>query len=138
MTPTMTTTTTKAIPMIPIKIHLLVNGIEIDDEFMYDPSTKLSCFDMARSIGYDLTISDDIIQSIAIDIAEQIQARPQQWNNHKDNHINNTSNNRIVKDNHGEMKADDDRQVTRAEILDTKLLVSYINYHVHFQKPPKT
>lgn len=104
--------------LIPIKIHLFAYGIEIDDEFMYDPSIAMSYYDIANSIGYDLKLSNEIIQMIAIDIAEQIYGR-----------------NEGVTQSHDDKNAittDDD--VTSAKVIDSKTHLNYINHQVYFQK----
>jgi hypothetical protein len=129
--------------LIPIQIHLLMNGIEIDDEFMYDPSVPVSFIDIAKSIGYDLNLTDEIIQGLTIEIAEQIQKKlyqppPSQLQQQAS---------RSTKDNMTTTDNEDDTtnamrrtmtMVTSAQLLDPKLNYSYIQHHVTIQKPTTT
>lgn len=64
--------------LIPIQIRLSVHGIRVHDDCWWDPfmSSKVSPLDYAQSLGRDLNLSAEAIQSVAIDIAEQLYGSP--------------------------------------------------------------
>jgi len=59
--------------LIPIHLRLSVHGVRIHDEFNYDPEV-LSPLQVAQSIATDLKLSQEMVVSIAIEIAEQVAA----------------------------------------------------------------
>lgn len=64
--------------LILIQIRLSVHGIRVHDDCWWDPSMscKVSPLDYAQSLGRDLNLSAEAIQSVAIDIAEQLYGSP--------------------------------------------------------------
>lgn len=64
--------------LIPIQIRLSVHGIRVHDDCWWDPSmsSKVTPLDYATSLGRDLKLSAEAIQSIAVDITEQLYGSP--------------------------------------------------------------
>lgn len=58
--------------LIPIRLRLSVHGVRIHDDFDWDPNV-MSALDFAQILGNDLNLSEEAIQAVAIDIAEQVQ-----------------------------------------------------------------
>ena len=75
---TSNTSETSLSHLIPIRIRLSVHGVRIHDDCLWDPSlsSQVTPLDYAQILGRDLNLSQEAIQSIAVDIAEQLYGSP--------------------------------------------------------------
>lgn len=59
--------------LIPMRLRLSVHGVRIHDDFHYDPALGVNPLTIAQAMGRDLSLADEAVVAIAIDIAEQVQ-----------------------------------------------------------------
>ena len=72
--------------LVPVRLRLCVNGVRIQDDFIWDLSIPQCPIEFAQSLGKDLNLTDEAVVAIVTSIVEQLDGSAVDDTNDLDHH----------------------------------------------------